>query len=97
MRITTLDFIILGLAVFRLTRLFTRDAIFSGPRDRFFKRFPPHSSQLGYLLTCEWCLSIWLASLFYLSSTIAPAPTRALAIILALSAVTGLLAAYEDK
>lgn len=94
---TPIEFIILGLAVFRLTRLFTRDTILSGPRDRFFKRFPPHSSQLGYLLTCEWCLSIWLGSLFYLSSTIAPAPTRVIATILALSAVTGLLAAYEDK
>lgn len=97
MTMTTLEFFVLGLAVFRLTRLFTRDAIMSTMREKIWKKLPPHESRLGYLLTCEWCLSIWFGSLVYLSSIISPTLTRAAATVLALSAVTGILAAYEDK
>jgi hypothetical protein len=94
---TPFELILLGLGVFRLTRLVVRDEITAEIRNRIWNRYPPNKSMFGYLFTCEWCMSIWLASLFYLSSTIAPAPTRVLATILALSAVAGLLAAYEDK
>lgn len=97
MTFTALDLIILGLAVFRLTRLVVRDEITAEIRLKIWGRYPPDKSMAGYLFTCDWCMSIWLASLVYLSSIIAPAPTRAIATVLALSAVTGLLAAYEDK
>jgi len=91
------ELIILGLAVFRLTRLLTRDVIFEDVRERVWDRYPPESTKVGYLLTCEWCLSIWTGSLVYLCSILMPTATSVIATILALSAVAGLLAAYEDK
>lgn len=94
---TIIEFLILGFAVFRLTRLFTRDIIFEGFREKVWRRYPPESKGFGYLLTCEWCLSIWLGSLVYLSSILMPTATRAITTVLALSAIAGLLAAYEDR
>jgi hypothetical protein len=92
-----IEFIILGLAVFRLTRLFTRDTIVEDVRTKIWERHPPESTKVGYLLTCEWCLSIWIGSLLYLSSILMPTTTSVISTVLALSAIAGLLAAYEDK
>lgn len=90
------EFVILGLATYRLTRLATRDAIFESARNRFWSRFPPESSKLGYLLTCEWCLSVWLASVLFVSAMISTVTVLVVAPF-ALSAIAGLLTAYEDK
>jgi hypothetical protein len=92
-----IEFVILGLAVFRLTRLLTRDVILDEVRERIWGRFPPEYSKIGYLFTCEWCMSIWIGSLLYLSSILMPTTTSVITTILALSAVAGLLAAYEDR
>lgn len=91
-----LEFVIYGLATFRLTRLLTRDQILSPLRERFWQKFSPETTRLGYLSTCEWCLSIWAASLLLISSIITAA-TDTVATVLALSAVAGLLAAHEDR
>lgn len=88
---------VLGLATYRLTRLIIRDELFSRPRDWFWKKFPPESSQLGYLLTCVWCMSVWTGSLIVISRIIIPEATQIVAFVLALSAISGLLTAYEDK
>lgn len=55
------DFIILGLAVFRLTHLFVYDYIMNFVRDYFarFDRGPGKS--VSNLLSCEWCTGIWMA------------------------------------
>lgn len=90
------EFIILALATYRVTRLVTRDVIMDSFRNWFWKKWSPEESKLGYLLTCEWCLSIWVASLFYISAMITSV-TIAVAGVFALSAVAGLLTAYEDK
>jgi hypothetical protein len=84
------EIVLLGLATYRLTRLFTRDEILSGFRDWFWEKYPPETKKLGYVLTCEWCLSIWVASLLQLSRIIIP-------LVLAMSAIAGLLTAHEDK
>ena len=90
------EFVILALATYRITRLVTRDVITEGFRNWFWKKFPPESKKLGYLITCEWCLSIWVASLLIASAMITSV-TIAVASVFALSAVAGLLTAYEDK
>lgn len=95
--ITLLQFVILGLASYRVTRLFTRDMITAPLRNAFWKKFPPESSYLGYLSTCEWCFSFWIAAGFVGAFLIAPSVTSIVAIIYAVSAVAGLLTAYEDK
>lgn len=91
-----LEITILGLATYRITRLFTRDIIFESFRNWFWGKFPPESSKVGYLLTCEWCLSFWVASLIFISAMISAVIVLVM-VPFALSAIAGLLTAYEDK
>jgi hypothetical protein len=93
---TIIEFLIMGLATYRITRLFTRDVIFDGFRNWYWKKFPPESSKLGYLLTCDWCLSIWTGSLVVASVMIIPVLVYVYAVF-AVSAIAGLLTAYEDR
>ena len=93
---TLLELVIYGLATYRLTRLITRDSITEPIREWIWRRRPPEKSKIGYLFTCEWCMSIWTASLLIASSMIT-AVTDVVAAVLALSAAAGLLTAYEDK
>jgi hypothetical protein len=90
------ELVVLSLATYRLTRLVTRDTVFSSVRNKVWERFPPESSKFGYLFTCEWCLSVWVASLLFISAMISTV-TVLLAVPFALSAIAGLLTAYEDK
>lgn len=60
-----LDLIILALAVHRITRLITTDVIFEKVRQRVWKKYPPYGNGVGYLLTCEWCMSLWVATPVY--------------------------------
>jgi hypothetical protein len=93
---TLIHLLILSLATFRLARLFTTDQIFEPLRDHIWKKFPP-STQFGYLFTCNWCMSIWFASLITICYTIGTAITLIIALPLALSAVAGLITARLDK
>jgi len=95
--ITPLHLVILGLATYRVTRLVTRDVITAKAREFFWKKFPPESSYIGYLSTCEWCFSFWIGSGFVISSIIIPEITYVVATIYSVSAIAGLLTAYEDK
>lgn len=92
-----LDLAITGLATYRLTRLITRDEIAAPIREAIWDRYPPESTRTGYLLTCEWCSSIWAASALQISRIIAPRTTRTVETVLAMSAVAGLLTAHEDR
>ena len=94
---TALEFVVMGLATYRLTRLIIRDELLATPRNFFWKKFPPEKSLLGYLLTCPWCISIWVALILRISSIINPEVTYAVEIIFALSAIAGLLTAHEER
>lgn len=85
--------VVLALATFRATRLVTTDHVFSRPRDWFWSKFPPESTMLGYLLSCDWCTSVWVGSAFVAAHTIVPTVTYPVALVLALSAVAGILTA----
>jgi hypothetical protein len=93
---TLIHLLILSLATFRLARLFTTDQIFEPLREVIWRKFPP-STQFGYLFTCNWCMSIWFASLITICYTIGTAITLIIALPLALSAVAGLITARLDK
>lgn len=86
-----LEFIILALAAYRLTRLFIEDVIFDTPRDAIWKKFPPESTKIGYLLTCYWCLGLWVSGLVVVLYLLIPVPTLVVAAILAISAVVGMI------
>lgn len=88
--------IILGLAVYRVCRLIIEDQIFSRVRDAIWEKYPP-THGLGYLLTCYWCTSIWVASLFVVLYMIIPTPTMVTALALAVSAIAGFIAARVNR
>jgi len=89
-------FIIYALASYRVTRFFVEDTLFDAPRDAIWSRFPP-STPIGYLFTCYWCMGFWVASLFWLGSTIVSAIATPVAVIFAMSAVVGIVATYQDR
>lgn len=93
MSLDLVHFLVLALACFRLTRLVTTDVVFNRPREWFWRRFPPESTMLGYLSTCDWCASVWVGSLLAISYTIFPSATLLASLPFALSAVAGTLAA----
>jgi len=93
----TIDFIIFALATYRLTRLIITEHILEAPRERILNRFNPSTSKFGYLFTCEWCMSIWVGLVFASWYTINADTARFFAVAFALSAIAGLLTAYEDK
>lgn len=89
--------IITALAAYRLTRFIVQDELISSLRNRLWKKFPPETNKFGYLFTCMWCMSVWTASLLVLSSIIMPTITFYACLVLALSAIVGLLTAYENR
>lgn len=82
------------LAVARATRLVNEDAIFDRQRTWLLARSP---DKVGYLITCPWCVSIWVAAagapIVYFWHCTWPVQIGLLA--LAASHVTGLLAALD--
>lgn len=88
--------IILALCTYRLTRLIIQDTITYPIRNWIWNKFPPETNRFGYLFTCPWCMSMWVASLTVLGYTIAPTVTTLLALIPALSAVAALITARLD-
>lgn len=83
------------LACYRITRLITADEITRAIREKAFNR----SRWLGYLVSCDWCLSIWIAP--WISLTVILWPTNQfiwfLLIWFAISAITGLLSTIEER
>jgi len=88
-----LIFVMISLATARLTRLITTDQILSPLRDRVWKKHPPESSKIGYLLTCDWCTSIWVSSALVLMSIISTTLVVAVASILAASLIASVITA----
>jgi hypothetical protein len=86
-----------ALAVARLTRLLITDEITDPVRTRIAgwaegtaeRRAHP---QIGYLVTCPWCVSIWTAAGWAGLAILAPGPAAALGSVLAWSEVAGILA-----
>jgi hypothetical protein len=92
----TLDlftFAVLVLATHRITRLITTDTIFSALRERIWNKFPPNRVNLGYLITCDWCSSLWAATMVFSAYFLAPTPTFVVSLVLATSSIVGILAA----
>lgn len=86
-------FVILALAAFRITRLITTDTIFDPLREKIWNKFPPNRINVGYLITCDWCTSIWVAPVVIFSYLLVPSIVFVVSLVLATSAVVGFLAA----
>lgn len=86
-----------ALAVFRLTRLVTRDSLPPLPwlRDRVTDRWGDRA--VADLAVCPWCLSWWVAVVVLALHAVAPTWWPWVAAALACSAVAGLLADWEGR
>ena len=88
-------FAICVLATYRLTRLVTADKITEPIRTAVLDR----SQWFGYLVTCDWCLSMWIAppvafiGINFIDST----PVWVVFGALAFSALSGLIATIEAR
>ena len=92
-----LHIILLTLASYRLTRLLIEDAILDGPRNKLFDRFPPHTSKIGYLFTCYWCLGLWVSAFMVACYLIVPTVAVVFFTVLAVSALVGIVQTYLEK
>ena len=90
--ISALEFVIVALAVFRITRFVTTDTVFNRLREWVWKKHPPENGGIGYLLTCNWCSSIWVALPVVLVYSANQNVTFSVACVFALSAITGIIA-----
>lgn len=95
MGLELVELIVLALAVYRICRLIIEDAVTERLREAVWRRFDA-SRGIGYLITCYWCTGFWVASLLVLLFIIVPVPTMAASLILALSALAGIIAARLD-
>jgi hypothetical protein len=92
-QIDPFTFVILALAAFRITRLITTDTIFDPIREKIWNKYPPNRINIGYLITCDWCTSIWVAPIVIFSYLLVPSVVFVVSLVLATSAVVGFLAA----
>lgn len=94
--ISIIEFIVLALAAYRLTRVIVEDTVAEWLREAVWKRYDP-STAIGYLFTCYWCMGFWVSSLVVLAYIIVPVPTMVISAIFAVSAVVGIIAARIDR
>lgn len=99
------NFAVDALAVYRLTRLATRDQITEELRELTLAEIktlsavgilkPKTVAKIEYLSKCDWCMSIWAASLALTLKRYTPELWKNLRFVLAASAVTGFASSYE--
>lgn len=53
--------VLIGLAAFRLYRIFARDTITERPREWLYDRSGAVSEFLADLMSCPWCIGFWYA------------------------------------
>jgi hypothetical protein len=83
------DLFIIGLATFRLTRLLIYDEVFYYVKD-FVKKYQTEEGFIksaSILLTCPWCISVWMALLSVFVYVLVPYG-KFILIILTLSALS---------
>jgi hypothetical protein len=100
-----MTFIVDALAVYRLTRLATRDTITEQLRETIEQEIgtlteariikPQTQEKLVYLMGCDWCMSIWVATTALLLKRYVPDIWRKISYVAAASAVAGTLANNE--
>jgi len=94
--IDVFTYVLMALAAYRLTRLLTTDVILEGLREKIWKKYPPET-KIGYLFTCNWCMSIWTAAFIIGLASLLPAVAYVVSLILSISALVGLVATKLDN
>lgn len=84
-----------AVTVYRITRLITRDSLplVARPRDAAQRRWGDRA--LGELVVCPWCVSVYLSAGVLALRLFLPLWWTPISIMLAGSAVAGLLSSWE--
>lgn len=96
MEMTLINFVILALGAYRLTHIITTDAIADNFRQWVWSKQGP-ATKIGYLITCNWCTGFWVSLLFVIGASVLPQLTFVVSLVLAISAVIGLLSAWIER
>lgn len=96
MEITLLNFVVLALAAFRLTHIITTDVIADSFRQWVWSKYDP-STKVGYLITCNWCTGFWVSAVLVVGASVLPQLTFVVSLVLAISALVGLLSAWAER
>lgn len=83
-----------ALATYRIFILVAQDKITENLREKFFAKFGEPTDSWTYLITCPWCLSMWVMPAMVLLYVLAPTVWLYTCYILAGSLIIGYL---EDK
>jgi hypothetical protein len=89
------DLVIDSLAVWRIVRFIQRDSLVEGPREELINRYG--HLKIAELLTCPWCLSIWVGAAVTLARAAAPRVWGMIARGLAFSAGAGVITGLVDR
>lgn len=93
-----MDLLVDAVATYRLTRLVVQDDITAPLRAKVRHAAmrqidsPGIASKIDTLISCPWCVSMWIAGGVYVARRAAPRAWAPLAAILVCSATSGLLA-----
>lgn len=96
MELTALNFVVFALAAFRLTRIITTDTVADNFRQWVWSKYDP-STKIGYLITCNWCTGFWVSLLVVAGASVLPQLTFVVSLVLAISALVGLLSAWAER
>lgn len=96
MELTTLTFVVLALGAYRTTHLITTDAIADGFRNWVWSKFDP-TTKIGYLISCNWCTGFWVSLFLVGGFMVLPQITFVVSLVMAISAVVGLLSAWIER
>lgn len=91
----TRDDVLDALAVWRIVRFVQRDSLVEEPREALINRYG--HLKIAELLTCPWCLSIWVAAGVVLARAAAPRVWGMIARGLAFSAGAGVITDLVDQ
>ena len=96
MTIDLVTLAVLGLAAFRITHLITTDAIADGFREWVWSKYSP-MTKIGYLITCNWCTGFWVSLFLVAGLLILPQITFVVSLVMAISALVGLISAWAER
>lgn len=63
-----------SLATYRLTRLITTDVITEPLREKLWEKYPPETSKIGFIPTCDHCSAVYAAAAVSTLAVIAASP-----------------------
>lgn len=84
-----------ALAVWRIVRFIQRDSLIEEPREALINRYG--HLKISELLTCPWCLGIWVAAGVVGARAVAPRVWGMIARGLAFSAGAGVITGLVDQ